>query len=190
MLEFQGSLVPVVRCRLVNIPPQSWNRLRQNRMDWVLFCDGGSQHHRNAYPGCRTAVLIVCVVIPDDRRNVTFAIRSDDARQKFVAYHERRESGVVVGLLFEGLQGECVRGAHKTTSVCRCRVNAWSVKGEMLLGHARVRGGVGAPDPVVRRTRRRCLWGRVSGERITQGRDIHSMMNMVRREPSLLSEVS
>lgn len=159
-------------------------------MDWVPFCDDGPQHHRNAYPGCRRAILIVCVVSPDGRHNVTSSIRSDDGRQKIAAHSERRWFGVVVGPLFEGLQGEYVRGVHKTTSVCRCRVNVWNVKGETLLGHAHAHGGADALDPVVRRRRRICLWGKMSGERIARGRYIHSTKNMVRREPSLQSGVS
>jgi len=127
----------------------------------------------------------MCVVTPDDRHSVTSSIRSDDARQKIAAYRELRGFEVVVGPLFEGLRGEYVRGVHKTTSVCRCRVNVWCVKGETLLGRAHARGGVDAPDPVARRMRRRCLWGKVNGERIAQGWYIHSMKNMVRREPSL-----
>lgn len=154
-------------------------------MDLVPFCEAGSQHHCNAYPGCRRAVLIMCVVTPDDRHNVTSSVRSGGARQKFATYCEWRGFGVVVAPSFEGLRGEYVRVAHKATSVCRCRVNVWNVKGERLLGCAHARGGVDAPDPVARRRRRRCLWGKVSGERIEQGRYVHSTKNMVRREPSL-----
>jgi hypothetical protein len=56
-----------------------------------------------------------------------------------------------------------VRGVRHMTNVCRCRVNVWNVKGEMLLGRGRVRGDACAVDLVVRRTKKRCLWRKVSG---------------------------
>ena len=49
------------------------------------------------------------------------------------------------------------------TSVYMRRVNVWNVKGEKLPGHARGRGDARAQDPVVRRTRKRCLWRKVNG---------------------------
>lgn len=75
------------------------------------------------------------------------------------------------------------------TSVCKCRVNVWNVKGRMLPGHGHARDDAGAVDPVVRRTKKRCLWRKVSDEWIEQGLYIHSMRNMVRREARLYSKV-
>jgi len=99
----------------------------------------------------------MCAVTPDDRHNVRSLIRSDDVLQKIAACCELRGFEVVVGPLFEGLQGGYVRGARKSTIVCRCRVNVWSVKGERLLGREHAHGGVDAPDPVARRRKMRCL---------------------------------
>ena len=128
-------------------------------MDWYLvpFCDGGSQHHQNAYLECRRIISIAHVVTLGDRYNGSPSIRSGGVRQKFAAYCVPRVVGVVVVSLFEGLRGGCVRGVHMRMSVRRCRVNGWNVKGEMPLDHARVRDGAGVLDPVARRTRKRCL---------------------------------
>ena len=70
------------------------------------------------------------------------------------------------------------------------RVNVWNVKGEKLPGRAYGRGGARALDPVVRRTRKRYLWGKVNSGRIVQVLCIHSMKNIARREASLESRVS
>jgi len=90
-------------------------------------------------------------------------IRSDDVRQKFPTYFARRAFGAAVRSLVEKLSGGYVREVHWMTSVYMRRVNVWNVKGEKLPGHARGRGDARAQDPVVRRTRKRCLWRKVNG---------------------------
>lgn len=52
-----------------------------------------------------------------------------------------------------------VRAVWRTRSVCKCRVNAWNAKGEMLPGHAHARGDAGVLDLVVIHTKKRCLGG-------------------------------
>ena len=106
-------------------------------------------------------------MIPSDRCNVMSLIQSDGVRQKYVVHCEWRGFWVAVGPLPEELRGEYFRGVHRTTSVCRCQVNPWNVEGEMFLDHARARGGGGALDPVVRHTKRKCLRGKVDGERLS-----------------------
>jgi len=83
--------------------------------------------------------------------------QSDDARRKSATYYGRAAFWVVVRSLVESLSGVYVRGVQRMVSICRCYVNAWDVKGEVWRppGHARVRGGARAQDPVVRHTRRK-----------------------------------
>ena len=95
------------------------------------------------------------------RCNVVPWIRNDGVPRKFVPCYAQKLFEIVVRPSFERLQGACVRGARCMTSVCKRRAN---VKGEMFPDHARARGDAGALDPVARRTKKKCLWGEVSGE--------------------------